>query len=111
MREDRRLFGSTSPKQLTWLTPQSELERALLTAAQRQCSIAFTVRALGGRRMPAPALASAVDLHPDTVRDILNGSKHATLAVLHALTNVLGRDLKITTPSAAATPASDDEAT
>ncbi len=93
--DQTRLFGNDSAQRLTWHTPQSDLEQALLTAAQQQNDLAFTVRVSGGRRMPTPALAIFADLHPDTVRDILNGSKHATLAVLHALTVGVGRELTI----------------
>ncbi|CAB4920567.1 unannotated protein [freshwater metagenome] len=89
------MFGNSGASHLSWRDAQTPLDEALLAAAKKQCNLAFTIRITGGARMPPPALARAIGLHPDTVRDILNGSKHANLAVLHAMTATLGKDLAI----------------
>lgn len=93
--EDPWLFGRYPVAHLSWRTPESDLDAALLAAAMQQSSLALTIRAVGGGRVSSQALAAAVDLHPDTVRDILNGTKHATLAVLHALAAAVGRDVAV----------------
>jgi hypothetical protein len=101
--EQTRHFGTTRADDLNWHTPQTSLDEALLAAAQQQNNLALHIRANIGHRMPTPALAAFADLHPDTVRDILNGSKHATLAVLHALTSGLGLNLSVATSKAVET--------
>lgn len=91
----RRLFGGPMPESLDWHTPETELEEALLDAAKAQSNLAFRIRT-SGYYVPTATIAAEADLHPDTVRDILNGSKHASLAALFALTAAVGRDLTVT---------------
>ena len=94
--DQRRSFGHSFADGLDWHTPTTDLETALLNAAKQQCNLSFRIRVNSGWRKPTPALAAAVDLHVDTVRDILKGNTHATLATLHALTAELGLDLTVT---------------
>lgn len=94
--DQQRLFGSPTPESLNWHTPDTELEEVLLAAAKTQSDLAFHIRA-SGYYIPTVTIATQADLHPDTVRDILNGSKHASLAALYALTAAVGRDLTVTT--------------
>lgn len=94
--DQTRLFGNTWSDGLNWRTPQSALEQALLVAAQRQNDLAFQIRIRFNYNKATSALAAFADLHPDTVRDILNGSKHATLTVLHVLTAGVSLNLTAT---------------
>ncbi len=95
--DETRWFGHARAKGLNWCTPQSGLEQALLAAAQSQNDLAFRIRIKFNYDKATAALAAFADLHPDTVRDTLNGSKHATLAVLHALTAGVGLNFTVAT--------------
>ena len=101
------LFGGPNPESLDWHTPETDLEVALLAAAKAQSNLAFGIRA-SGYYIPTANTAAQVDLHPDTVRDVLNGSKHASLAVLYALTDAVGRDLTVMSQHRPPQPAESD---
>lgn len=89
------MFGHIQSEGLNWRTPQSGLEQALLVAAQRQNDLSLQIRFKFNYNKATSALSAFADLHPDTVRDILNGSKHATLTVLHVLTVGVGLNLTV----------------
>lgn len=80
-----------------WLVPSDDLERILLEAAQKQHSLAIGIRTRRDRRrLKTEDLARMADLAPSTVRNILNGTKHADLPVLYALTDAVALELKVT---------------
>lgn len=86
--DQRRFFGwGTNPN---WPTPDGELERALVAAPKQQSHLAYSIRVRITRAMTMRDLAASIDVHADTVRDLLNGSQHANLATLHALSNAVG---------------------
>lgn len=68
----------------------------MLAAAQKQNDLAFKVRVNMNYDKATSALAAFADVHPDTVRDVLNGSKHVTLTALYALTSGVGLQLAVT---------------
>ena len=90
----RRLFGWGVP--LDWPTPTTDLERSLLAAARQQSDLAIAIRVRRGAVESMPALAASIDVHLDTIRDILNGSQHANLALMSALSNAVGLNVTIT---------------
>lgn len=90
--EQRRNFGWGAHD---WLAPSNDLERALLDAAKQQSDLAFRIRISIGRAVYMPDLAASIGVHVDTVRDMLNGSRHANLALLYALSNAVGLDVTI----------------
>lgn len=98
--DQARFFGTVRAEALQWLAPQSRLEEGLLAAAQRQCDLAFTIRLNMTYDRGTSALAAVADLHPDTVRDVLNGSKHVSLTALYALTLGVGLKLAVTATKA-----------
>lgn len=89
-------FGHGSADGFQWQKPETALDEALLAAAQMQNDLAFRIRIAFTYNNATSAVASFSDLHPDTVRDILNGSKHATLSVLYALARGVGLDAAVT---------------
>lgn len=107
--DQTRLFGHAQAERLTWSTPETALDQALLAAAQRQNDLAFRIRLGLSYNRDTSALAAFADLHPDTVRDTLNGSKHATLALLHALT--AGVELNLTVATKVVDESSEARAT
>lgn len=94
--DQSRFFGTVPASGLQWNVPQSPLEEALFAAAKRQNNLAFQIRMSMTYDKATAALAAFADLHPDTVRDVLNGSKHVSLTVLYALTLGVGLELTIT---------------
>jgi hypothetical protein len=94
--DQTRLFGTSPASGLQWRAPQSRLETALLAAAQRQSDLAFSIRISMSYDRATSALAAFADLHPETVRDVLNGSKHVSITALYALTLGVGLDLNVT---------------
>lgn len=90
-------FGHGTAEGLEWQHAATPLDEALQAAARKQNDLAFLIRLNFKYDRATTALAAFADLHPDTVRDILNGSKHATLAVLHALTAGVGLNLTVAT--------------
>ena len=88
-------FGHGSADGFQWQKPETALDEALLAAAQMQNDLAFRIRIAFTYNNGTSAVASFSDLHPDTVRDILNGSKHATLSVLYALARGVGLDAAV----------------
>lgn len=102
--DQARFFGSVPAKALQWMAPQSRLEEGLLAAAQRQSDLAFTIRLNMTYDRGTSALAAFADLHADTVRDVLTGRKHVSLAAVHALTLGVGLDLVVSHKPADPTP-------
>jgi hypothetical protein len=103
-------FGHTSAGSLDWKTPQSGLEEALLVAAKQQSDLSFSIRVNSEWGTGTSQMASFADLHADTVRDVLNGTKHGTLAVLYALANAIGLTLTVT-PQGRAKQSTGDQPT
>lgn len=92
---ERKEFGLAD--RLDWLTPGDDREAILLLAAQKQHSLAMGIRTHRIRKAIAPdELAARADLSTPTVRNILNGSKWADLAVLHLLADAVSLDLSVT---------------
>lgn len=100
LNDQSRFFGTVPVDGLQWNVPQSPLEEALVAAAKRQNDLAFQIRMSMTYNKGTAALATFADLHPDTVRDVLNGSKHASLTALHALTVGIGLELTVTATKA-----------
>lgn len=79
-----------------WLTPNGDLETLLLVAAQKQHLLAMGIRTHRMRNVITPKeLAQKADLAVPTVRNILNGSKWADLAVLYVLTDAVSLNLTV----------------
>ena len=91
-----RQFGHGSAERLDWQNAETPLDEALLSAARKQNDLAAAIRFKFNYSKATTAAAAFADLHPDTVRDILNGSKHATLAVLYALAAGVGLNPNVT---------------
>ncbi|MCY7401140.1 MAG: hypothetical protein LH477_09300 [Nocardioides sp.] len=94
--DQRRNFGYGYATALNWLTPTSELEHSLVAAAKQQSDLAHRIRISIARAVYMPDLAASIDVHVDTVRDILNGSQHANLALITALSNAVGLNITVT---------------
>lgn len=107
--DQKRLFGYSQASDLGWKIPQSTLDEALLAAAKQQSDLAFVIRVSIGRNVSMPQLAASIDLHVDTLRDTLNGSRDASLAFLYALTDALGLDVTVAARRRKLPP--EDEAT
>lgn len=92
--DDRRGFGiHNSPRTLH---PARGLDEALHAAAIRQHRLAKKIRdAARDQDVNIDDLATFADLHTDTVRDILNGTSHATLASIAVLARAVGLELRV----------------
>jgi len=76
---------------MEWLPAKTVRDKALLRSARQQHKIAQRIiRERDAKMLTTEQLADRADLHPDTVRAILNGSTHATLAVLSVLSDAVG---------------------
>lgn len=102
----RRFFGWGA--KLDWLTPTTDLERALLSAAKQQDALAVAIRVRRGNVESMPALAASIDVHLDTIRALLNGSQHANLALISALSNAVGLNVTVATNERAPSPSGSD---
>lgn len=109
--DQTRLFGNSPATGLQWHAPQSRLETALLAAAQRQSDLAFSIRVNMSYDRATSVLAAFADLHPETVRDVLNGSKHASLTALYALTLGVGLELSVAARKVIDEPSPEGRAT
>lgn len=79
-----RDFGRT--RDLNWIAPTTDLEVALLEAAQRHHGLARGLRNYrDAEGLTTADLAHATDLSLGAVERILNGSTHLTLGRLYAL--------------------------
>ncbi len=82
---------------LNWRTPKNALEATLIRAAQRQHSFARGIRSYrDGNGQTTADLAEATGMSEPTVRAILNGSRHASIAALFALADAVQADLNLT---------------
>lgn len=107
--DQSRFFGTVPVDGLQWNVPQSPLEEALFAAAKRQNDLALQIRMSMTYNKGTAALAAFADLHPDTVRDVLNGSKHVSLTALYALTLGIGLEPTVTATKANAQSSSESQ--
>lgn len=93
--DQRGNFGHGYATALNWLPPTTSLDEALIAAAKQQSDLAHRIRISIGRAVYMPDLAASIGVHVDTVRDMLNGSRHANLALVSALSNAVGLNVRI----------------
>lgn len=81
---------------LPWVKPSDAREEVLRAAAKKQHLLAIGIRTHRVRQAISPdVLAARADLATPTVRNILNGSNWASLAVLYLLADAVSLDLVV----------------
>lgn len=92
--EDRNQFGKK--RTIRWNPANTLTEQATLAAAQKQHNLARGIRTYRDNAgLTTTAIAQAAGMEPSTVRAILNGSRHATLAALYALASTVDANLVV----------------